>query len=41
MKVETKVRPNVVSNSDEEAMRLLIKDYERRILTVEQDKLSF
>lgn len=38
MRVENTVRPNVVANSDEEAMRLLIQEYERRLRTVEQDK---
>ena len=38
MRVENSIRPNVVANTDEEAMRLLIQDYERRLRTVERDK---
>lgn len=40
MKVENRVRANVVQNSDEEAVKLLIADYERRIRNIERDRVE-
>ena len=38
MQVENRVRPNIVNNSDEEAVKLLMADYERRIREIEKDR---
>lgn len=38
MKVENKIKANIIQNNEEEAFKLLIADYERRIRTIEKDK---
>jgi hypothetical protein len=38
MKVENKIKPNIIQNNEEEAFKLLIADYERRLRTFEKDR---
>lgn len=38
MKVENKIKANIIQNNDEEAFKLLIADYERRIRMIEKDR---
>ena len=38
MKIENKVSANIISNNNEEAVKLLIADYERKIKALEKVK---
>lgn len=38
MKIENKVSANIISNNNEEAVKLLIADYERKIRALEKSR---
>jgi hypothetical protein len=38
MKIENKVQANIISNNNEEAVKILIADYERKIKSLEKAK---
>lgn len=38
MKIENKVQANIISNNNEEAVKILITDYERKIKSLEKAK---
>ncbi len=38
MKIENKVQANIIANSNEEAVKILIADYERKIKSLEKAK---
>lgn len=38
MKIENKVHANIITNNNEEAVKILIADYERKIKSLENAK---
>lgn len=38
MKIENKVHANIITNNNEEAVKILIADYERKIKSLEKVK---